>query len=263
MDAFVLGAVPPYSYLLCGKLVAMLVTSDTVRLSFQKKYEASCSLINHKVHDGNLALVTTTSALGRSSIYNRLRWKDELLYESVGYTKGWGEFHFANGVYGEITKFVQENCEPTAKRQRWGTGYRNRREVIKKCLPEIGLSGDWLYHGVAREVFVVPLASNSREFLRGECPIPKWYCRSEASVFDYFRERWLLPRADRDDRFRSWSPAQWISLARRRKNLFSKMNSHPSCWPNSLLATQKGLFNKSKLVKGLGLIPVCLRITAS
>ncbi|TKB72444.1 MAG: DUF4338 domain-containing protein [Nitrospira sp.] len=31
MDAFVLGAVPPYSFLLCGKLVAMLAASDTVR----------------------------------------------------------------------------------------------------------------------------------------------------------------------------------------------------------------------------------------
>ncbi|MGH9816564.1 MAG: Druantia anti-phage system protein DruA, partial [Candidatus Acidiferrales bacterium] len=29
MDAFVLGAVPPYSFLLCGKLVAMLATSET------------------------------------------------------------------------------------------------------------------------------------------------------------------------------------------------------------------------------------------
>ena len=34
MDAFVLGAVPPYSYLLCGKLVAMLAASDQVRGRF-------------------------------------------------------------------------------------------------------------------------------------------------------------------------------------------------------------------------------------
>ena len=35
MDAFVLGAVPPYSCLLCGKLVAMLAASDEVRLAFR------------------------------------------------------------------------------------------------------------------------------------------------------------------------------------------------------------------------------------
>ena len=72
MDAFVLGAVPPYSFLLCGKLVAMLVASNEVRLAFRKKYSKSYSLIRNKSLDGRLALVTTTSALGRSSIYNRL-----------------------------------------------------------------------------------------------------------------------------------------------------------------------------------------------
>ena len=34
MDAFALGAVPPYSFLLCGKLVAMLVASSEVRRVF-------------------------------------------------------------------------------------------------------------------------------------------------------------------------------------------------------------------------------------
>ena len=69
MDAFVLGAVPPYSFLLCGKLVAMLVASDTVRHAFKRKYGGARSLIRRKVHDGRLALITTTSALGRSSVY--------------------------------------------------------------------------------------------------------------------------------------------------------------------------------------------------
>ena len=38
MDAFVLGAVPPYSHLLCGKLVAMLAASNQVRDAFHGKY---------------------------------------------------------------------------------------------------------------------------------------------------------------------------------------------------------------------------------
>ena len=65
MDAFVLGAVPPYSFLLCGKLVAMLAASDTVRRAFKRKYGGTRSVIQRKVHDGRLALITTTSALGR------------------------------------------------------------------------------------------------------------------------------------------------------------------------------------------------------
>ena len=38
MDAYVLGAVPPYSYLICGKLIAMLTLSNEVRNAFRKKY---------------------------------------------------------------------------------------------------------------------------------------------------------------------------------------------------------------------------------
>lgn len=204
MDAFVLGAVPPYSFLMCGKLVAMLVTCDTVRGAFKRKYGGTRSIIGRRVHDGRLALITTTSALGRSSVYNRLRVGSRLLYQTVGFTQGSGEFHFSNGLYQAIAQFVGRNCEPTAKQQRWGTGFRSRREVIRKCLPAIGLPSDWIYHGIKREVFVVPLARNTREFLRGEHTRLLWYHQSEAEMFEYFRDRWMLPRAVWDDRYRTF-----------------------------------------------------------
>ena len=210
MDAFVLGAVPPYSLLLGGKLIAMLLTSETVSKAFRKKYGGSVSRIRQKTHDGNLALITTTSALGRSSIYNRLRFHDELLFQSVGYTKGSGEFHFTNGLYGAISEFAQQHSTPTEKQASWGNGFRNRREVIKKSLPAIGLSSRWLYHGVKREIFVVPLAHNTREFLRGEESALKPITHSEGAIFDYFRERWLLPRASRDQRFKDWTRDDWM-----------------------------------------------------
>lgn len=210
MDAFVLGAVPPYSFLLCGKLVAMLAASDTVRRAFKRKYGGTRTVIRRRVHDGRLVLITTASALGRSSVYNRLRFEDRLLYQSVGFTKGSGEFHFSNGLYGAITEFAKKHCEPTAKQERWGTGFRNRREVIKKCLPALGLSSDWVYHGIEREVFVIPLAENTREFLRGEHTRLRWYGYPEARLFEHFRDRWMLPRASWDERFRSWSREDWV-----------------------------------------------------
>lgn len=209
MDAFVLGAVPPYSFLLGGKLVAMLAASDTVREAFKRKYGGTRSLIRRKAHDGRLALITTTSALGRSSIYNRLRFDGRLLFQSVGLTRGSGEFHFSNGIYGAITNFALENCEPTAKQARWGNGFRNRREVIKKCLPALGLSSEWLYHGVEREVFAVPMAGNTQAFLRGEHDRLKWFHQSETQLFEYFKERWMTRRASWDDRFSTWARADW------------------------------------------------------
>jgi hypothetical protein len=209
LDAFVLGAVPPYSLLLCGKLVAMLAASDTVRSAFKKKYSGTESLIQRRVHDARLAMITTTSALGRSSVYNRLRLEGRPLFLRVGFTKGSGEFQFSNGLYGEITEYAVKHCSPTAKHEQWGNGFRNRREVIKKCLPAIGLSSEWLYHGIEREIFVVPLARNTREFLRGQHSRLMWYGQSEMQIFEYFKDRWLLPRSKRDQSYKYWRPKEW------------------------------------------------------
>lgn len=207
MDAFVLGAVPPYSYLLGGKLVALLVGADEVRVAFARKYGRSSSLIKERELHSRLALVTTTSALGRSSIYNRLRFDGRTVFQRVGFTMGSGEFHFSNGLYADIRRFAEANCTPTAKQERWGVGFRSRREVIRKTLIALGLSGDWLYHGLEREVFVVPLAANARPILRGEAKSARWYHSSASELGDFYRTRWMLPRAERDGRYKSFDPS--------------------------------------------------------
>jgi hypothetical protein len=209
MDAFVLGAVPPYSSLLCGKLVALLLTSREVRQAFRRKYGGAESVITRRPSDGQLALVATTSALGRSSLYSRVRYRERVLYESVGYTRGSGEFHFANGLYSALTSYAQLHCEPTAKHTAWGTGFRNRREVVRKALKELGLSAEWVYHGIQREVFVVPMAQNTQHFLRGEHSELQWFEQSTDDLFKWFRERWLLPRAARNCSYRDFDPPSY------------------------------------------------------
>jgi len=206
MDAFVLGAVPPYSFLLCGKLIAMLVTSDEVRKIFQLKYGDRRSLIQGRSLDANLALITTTSALGRSSLYRRITFDGRLIYQSVGFTSGSGEFHFANGIYRTICEYATQHCQPTAKHRQWGTGFRNRRETVRKCLASLGLSPELAYHRVKREIFVIPLAQNAREFLRGEQSTLELFQQPAEALFDWFRERWLLPRAGRDQRYLEFLP---------------------------------------------------------
>lgn len=205
MDAFALGAVPPYSFLLSGKLIAMLAASNEVREAYQRKYQGRKSVISGKNLDTQLALITTTSALGRSSVYNRLKYRQRPLYHSVGFTRGSGDFHFSNGIYNIIAQYAAEHCTPTAKPQRWGTGFRNRREVIKKCLAQVGLSTEWLYHGVRREVFVVPLAGNAGQFLRDQDLDLVPFDQSAAELFSWFRTRWLLPRAKRDSSYQEFT----------------------------------------------------------
>jgi hypothetical protein len=209
MDAFVVGAVPPYSQLLCGKLVAMLLTANEVSMAFKRKYSGKGSLISGRQLDGRLALITTTSALGRSALYNRLKIGDRQQFLSVGFSLGSGEFHFSNGVYKELIAFAQQTRSPSAKHERWGTGWRSRREVVRSVLPQLDLSRELLYHGVRREIFVVPLASNTREFLRGEHSRLRRYSASADEIFAWFRERWLLPRADRQPSYAEFSSASY------------------------------------------------------
>lgn len=206
MDLFVLGAVPPYSNLLCGKLIALLATSREVMETFRRKYGGKRSLIGGKPLDGRLALLTTTSALGRSSLYNRLTYRGKVVFHSIGFTQGSGEFHFSNGFYDDLRQLALEHCEPTAKHSRWGNGFRNKRELLRKVLPLIGLSRELVYHGVRREIFVAPLASNTPEFLRGEHSRLKWHGWDANELFAWFRERWLLPRAARDETYRAFDP---------------------------------------------------------
>ncbi len=209
MDAFVLGAVPPYSMLLCGKLVALLAASNEVRTAFKRKYAKRASLISRRSADGRLALITTTSALGRSSVYNRLKYRDELVFKSVGYTSTWGEIFFANGVYAPLRAYAEANLEPTAKQQDWGTGFRNRREVVRKCLRDLGFPEEMLQHRIQREVFVVPLARNTSSFLRRDHSRLMWHDRPCKDLGDWFKQRWLLPRAARDKRYLSFESSHY------------------------------------------------------
>jgi len=209
MNAYVLGAVPPYSFLLGGKLIAMLVCSNEVRSAFRKKYNGQESLIRKETRPPYLVLVTTTSALGRSSIYNRVSVNGQKYWISLGFTQGSGEFHFSNEVYDDIRAYVEEHCEPTARHTAWGSGFRNKREVIMKCLSKIGLSAGLIYHGIRREIFAAPLGQQALPFLRGEVSQPCFYDWSASDLAELFAERWLYGRAERMPGYREYDREQY------------------------------------------------------
>jgi len=204
MDAFVLGAVPPYNQLLCGKLVAMLALSETVRQAFRERYGERTAIISGEVRKPYLALITTTSALGRSSLYNRLRINGFDYWHRIGTTAGWGDFHFSNGVYADIRAYAERWCEPTAKRDPWGEGFRNKREVVRKVLSRIGLSTALQNHGIRREVFAAPLGQMSLPFLRKERERPHFFNLSEAKIWEAFRDRWFVGRVQRKPEYRQF-----------------------------------------------------------
>ncbi len=209
MDAYVLGAIPPYSYLLGGKLVAMLACSNEVRRAFSRKYKHRPSLIKEKSRPAYLALLTTTSALGRSSIYNRIRTGGHCYWTSVGFTQGSGEFHFSNGVYEDLHAYVTRYCQPTAKQEAWGSGFRNKREVIRKGLARLDLPADLIYHGIQREIFAAPLGRDTLRFLRGEVSRPCFYDWPAEALAEQFLSRWLYARAKRMPEYAAFRRAEY------------------------------------------------------
>ncbi len=212
MDAFVLGAVPPYTFLLGGKLVAALATSREIQSAFWRRYGRSRSLISDTVQSHRLALLTTTSAYGRSSIYNRVQLGGRRLWVRVGETSGHGEFLISDRLYRRLLTFVSARAQPTARSKRFGRqgeGWRNRREVLRKAIGLLGLPYSLHVHGIHRGIYVAPLGTTSREWLAGSVRHARIASEPASEIAAAAVARWVVPRGQRDESWRSWSREAW------------------------------------------------------
>lgn len=88
MDAYVLGALPPYNALLGGKMVACLLRSRDIYDDFTRTYGATTGIISQEEKKARLLAVTTSSSMGRSSVYNRLKLDGIQYLNPIGYTTG-------------------------------------------------------------------------------------------------------------------------------------------------------------------------------
>jgi len=205
LDAYVLGSVPPYNAILGGKLVASLARSVEVKDRFGVRYGNTRGIISHKKKHAELCLVTTTSALGRSSIYNRLALNGRKLFSPIGYTSGWGHFHIPEALFVRMRNYLEEAGDEYSDNHRFGDGPNWKLRAVRKVLGQVGLDPDLMRHGIPREVYVCPLASNAREFLTGRAKHPKFDdLKTVAEISQMALERWIRPRADRRPEFRHW-----------------------------------------------------------
>jgi len=115
LDAYVLGAVPPYNLLLGGKTVACLVRSREIYDDFKATYGKTVGVISKVAKKANLLVVTTTSSMGRSSIYNRLKLAERTYFSPIGYTVGWGHFHITDQLYSVHARIRKSLGEMTRK----------------------------------------------------------------------------------------------------------------------------------------------------
>jgi hypothetical protein len=209
MDIQTLGAVPPYDRLLGGKLVALAAASNEIRLAYRRKYSARMTEIERRVLPPHLVALTTTSAFGRSSLYNRLKFRGIAIAESIGYTEGYGTFHLME-LYPLFREFLERRGIST--RGGFGTGPRRKWQNMVRALDRIGLSSNLLRHGVKREVFLFRLVNNLEAYMEGRDTEPDYRNLPFSELVAWWRERWLLPRAERVDGWQAWRKEQIKNL---------------------------------------------------
>lgn len=218
MQAQRLGALPPYNMILGGKMTALAITSNELRKAYQKKYKGVTTLLEERVIESQLLFVTTTSAFGKSSIYNRLKYKGETVAQSLGYTKGAGTFHVSEELYAEMLKFLKRRSIDI--NTTFGYGPSRKVKLIDQAFQLLGL-GEYHYHNIQREFFIFPIARNLKNVIENQVR-PIYHQRSLTDLTEFWKERWAIPRAGREMDWKNFDARQFLISTKRNITRWSK-----------------------------------------
>ncbi|MCD6398539.1 MAG: DUF4338 domain-containing protein [Candidatus Aenigmarchaeota archaeon] len=192
IDAYVLGALPPYNYLLGGKLISYILASNEIREIYKEKYKDKTTIIRKRQAE-DLVCIFTTSLYGDSSQYNRLKFKNRLLYIPIGYTKGYGALHVSNETFRAMQQLLMEKGMMIMNR--FGDGPNWRMRIIRLASDIIGFDSNIiLQHSFRRGIYAVPLSKNFRSFLLGKADRPIYYNLPMQTLVKFWKERWLSMR---------------------------------------------------------------------
>lgn len=213
MDAYVLGAIPPYNELLGGKLVACLLRSRDLYDDFARTYGGSTGIISKEEKKARLLAVTTSSSMGRSSVYNRLKLGGQQYLKSIGYTGGWGHFHIPDRLFADLRDYLRDIDHTYADQHRFGQGPNWRLRTTRAALSALGFKEDMLRHGIQREVFICELAKNAAKILHtGKGTPDVGELLSAKEISELAIDRWMVPRAKRRPEFKDWDSSDLIDL---------------------------------------------------
>lgn len=197
MDAYILGAMPPYNYLLGGKLAAYILASNEVRKIYKQKYKGRVTNISRRTAN-DLACIFTTSLYGKSSQYNRLNYGQRKLYIPTGQTKGYGTLHLTDATVTAMQEYLASIGLIVTNK--FGDGPSWRFRLIRTAAEYLGFDADFLLrHSFQRNIYAIPLAENAREFLRGEQKKLEYFDYPMRSLVSYWKDRWLVKRKQRSD----------------------------------------------------------------
>jgi hypothetical protein len=218
MDITVCGAIPPYSHLLGGKLVCLMLMSPEIVAYYNTKYANHESVIASSLRGEpvmrkpKLALLCTTSLYAaRSSQYNRVKLpldevvtdrKGEMKYEKLGLSLGFGTFHISSMTMGVMNGYLKSLGLDQEVKNIFGEGVNPLLRKLRLAIDAAGLPADQLLnHQSRRIVYGIPLAKNFRKLLAGKNDNAQYYLptsnseRSSRKIADYWRRRWLASRS--------------------------------------------------------------------
>ena len=206
MDSYIVGAVPPYNKLLCGKLISCLLKTKEIVDIFKKEYGNKEGEISEKNKKPKLTLITTSSSLGKSSIYNRLTLNSQKFMIPVSYTDGWGHFHFSQDIMNDFDELLRKYKHKYYKSYKFRQGANYKIRKIKACLSILKLPASYLKHQIKRELYFTPLANNYLDILNNKAKRPDYSSLlSIKEVSLMALDRWVIKRAKNDKSYKEWN----------------------------------------------------------
>ena len=225
LNAQRLGALPPYNNLLGGKLVAAMMSSDYVRRKFKEKYSNIKTLMKDRSIPADLLFITTTGAYGKSCVYSRFKMNGIEMAKFLGYTNGTGSFHIPNFLYEDLILYLKKLHYDVQRG--YGNGPSRKVRLIDQALTLLGFKNG-INHSIKRSVYLFPFAKNINAVInKGEKP--QWNKRSQKQVADFWKQRWAIPRAEKDKRYQEFSKEKFIEQTflelKEYKKVYKKLKS--------------------------------------
>lgn len=216
-DITVCGAIAPYSHLLGGKLVSSLLASPSVVRAYEARYgqqpsEIASSMAGRSiVRPSKLVFLGTTSLYGAgASQYNRISIPANVLggthnirFAELGRSKSYGTSHLSQDTVNALTTLAERSQDGARVKSIFGEGASPKLRKLREGLDLLRWPSDeLLQHRRERIVYGVSMADDPARYLLRRDARPQYLFDLKlgddtARVSEWWRERWLRPRAGR------------------------------------------------------------------
>jgi len=204
-----IGALPPYNELLGGKMVALSLTSNEIRKCYAKKYKDKTTLLKKRKILNRLLFITTTSAYGKSSMYERITYNGDAVSQFLGVTRGYGTFQLSQQLYEEALSFLEQKGANI--KRGYGTGPSRKLKLVDKAFKELKIP-TFTFHNIKRGYYLFSNVKNLQDVIQKD-KRPIWHNRPFKELSNFWKERWCNPRSKRISNWRDFNSDKFLKNA--------------------------------------------------